>query len=172
MGNDEVRLYGTPKEILREFGSWSNFCLQRPEDANDIYIQLRIAALGQAFVECYAASKKAKYQDMARTISRAMSVQAPLKGFDRDRQNGICPLRESEDCDFRNLTAIVNEGDEDGLHFESFALETTDHVPFGNTQRNYPDSLEDGDPTASIIGDIVYQMKRTGEWDRNQGQGE
>jgi hypothetical protein len=167
MAKDEIRLYGTPGQILSEFGSWSNFCLQRPIDARDIYIQLGIVRLGQAFVECYAASKQEKYQEMARIISRALTARSSIKGNRNQRLQAVCPNRESEDSDFRGLKEIVNEGDEDGLHFESFALGTTDHVPFGNIQRNYPDSLQDGNPTAKIIGSIVYEMKKSGEWDKN-----
>lgn len=164
---ENTRTYGTPSEIRRKFGSWTTFCLERPEDAKDIYNQLRIVDLGKAFVECYAGSKKAVYADMAQSISRTMTLVSKLKGSEKDRKTGLCQERFCKASDFRSMDEMINEGDEDGLKFEAYMLGHEDQIPFGNVQRNYPDSLQDGNPTSFLIGQAVYDMKVKGDFEND-----
>ena len=155
----KTRPYGEIRGILSEFGSWTNFCLEKPQEAAYIYGQLRIVHLGKAFVECYAGSRKIAEARIAKRISRDMSLVFEEKGLVKDRQMGLCSERSSRFNDFRSMEEIINEGDADGLRFESFLFGNHDQVPFGNTQRNYPDSYQDGDPTSYCIEEAIYDMK-------------
>lgn len=162
---EKIRTYSTTPSILREFGNWTNFCLERPGDARDIYNQLQIAALGKAFVECYAGSRKAEYADMARRISKDMARVSNLNGSAKYRRSGSCEERFCRASDFRNLNDMINEGDADGLRFESFLFGGESQVPFGNVQRNYPDSYQDGNPTSGCIGEAAYDMRVKGDFE-------
>lgn len=157
----ENKLYGTPNQIKQQFGGWRNFVSEKPRDSYDIYFQFSLFDLGQAFVEYYAGSKNGKYADMAREIAKSLARRKTIKRTERDFFGIITPYERDSDC--RSLAEMINEGDEDSLSFGSFGF-GTGIVPFGNTQRNYPNSLEDGDPTPKLIEEAFYDMKRKGDF--------
>lgn len=148
--------------------------------SEDRFIKDCYGLLGKEFIKQYADSSKYHHsayflsQILGAPIAREpiMSIKSNGVGLqellDKQPKNGIAKRTYSRASDFRSMDEMINEGSKDGLKFEAYMLGHEDQVPFGNTQRNYPDSLQDGDPTSEIIGSIVYEMKKSGEWDKNQ----